>query len=392
MGPSLNEGNDSALLAAFLERNRESFIAEWNEKIIVQDNDPYKHRIVENGDEMYRLAISAVTQQLSANILKTMANRIARERIEANINIGDFIFNINLGRQIIIRNMFEVDVPIAYLQKTIDELNQLFDLFSYYAVSQYTELKNEVIEEKVNFINENHKDKLALLGQISASFVHEFKNPLTAIIGFNKLLLQEYPDVPYLTIIENELQQLNFKVAQFLHTSKSSLTQDTGAQDLLILDLLDEINQLIYASLADSGIEVDISIEESPCIYANRDEIKQVLLNLFINSIEAVKIQDKPRIILVNAFVEGDEAIIHISNNGPSISPQHMETIFEPFFTTKELGTGIGLYVCKKIIEKYNGYMTCTSDEALTTFSLHLPTCIAETDRDAFDEKGKSIG
>ena len=382
MDSSLDKGEYSALLAAFLEENRVSFITEWKEKIIVQENDPYKYQIVENGNEMYRLAITAVTQHFSTNILKTMATRIARERIEANSNIGDFIYNINLGRKIIVRNMFEVEVPIQYLQTTIDELNELFDLFSYYAVSQYTELKNEVIEEKVNFINENHKDKLALLGQISASFVHEFKNPLTAIIGFNKLLLQEYPDMPYLTIIENELQQLNFKVAQFLHTSKSSLTPDTGWQDLPILNLLEEINQLIYASLADSGIDVNISIEGDPCIYANRDEIKQVLLNLFINSIEAVKIQEKPRLILVNAFVEGEEVTIHISNNGPSISPQHMETIFEPFFTTKELGTGIGLYVCKRIIEKYNGHMTCTSDEELTTFSLYLPTCITENSGD----------
>ena len=73
MGTSLNEGNESALLAAFLERNRASFITEWKENIIVQDNDPYKHRIVENGDEMYRLSINAVTQQPSANILKTIA-------------------------------------------------------------------------------------------------------------------------------------------------------------------------------------------------------------------------------------------------------------------------------------------------------------------------------
>jgi signal transduction histidine kinase len=101
--------------------------------------------------------------------------------------------------------------------------------------------------------------------------------------------------------------------------------------------------------------------------------LKQVLLNLIINSIDALKSREQPKVLRVLTCTVNNERIIKISNNGPAIASEYLDTIFEPFFTTKELGTGIGLYVCRKIIEANNGYMTCESNEKETTFSIHFP-------------------
>jgi signal transduction histidine kinase len=361
------------VLVQYFEQRHSQFIDEWNEKIKIDKHDPFKKRIRENGYEMYSLTINSLKESIPEDVIKHLANKVARERLKANVNIGDFLYNINLGRNIILRSIFEANIPIQYIQIFNEIINKQFDTFSFYAVTIYTNLKNEMIEEKNVFINENHKDKLALLGQVSSSFVHEFRNPLTAIIGFNKLLKRENPDLKYLDIIDYELNQLNFRITQFLHTSKAEFNEEEN-EEIYIIDLFDEIQHLTYASLIDENINVDIHISPGFFITAGRNGLKQVLLNLFVNSIDALKDKDQPRKMEIVSKLENGEKVIKVSNNGPAIEREYIESIFEPFFTTKELGTGIGLYVCRKIIESYNGYLKCESNNDLTTFSIHFPT------------------
>ena len=301
-----------------------------------------------------------------------MADEIARDRFEAKANIGQFVNNVNKERSIIVKYIFQANISSNQLQSLINDINHLFDAFSYYAVTTYTCLKNKMLKEKDYFISENHKDKLALLGQISSSFIHEFRNPLTAVIGFNKLLKKENPNLKYLDIIEYELQQLNFRIAQFLHTSRAELNTEQR-ENISIKELLDEIQQLTYASIVDVTIQSEVEIPAEFYITVKREEMKQVLLNLFINAIDALRQIDQPRRLKVQSILTPEEKVITVSNNGPEIDNESIKYIFEPFFTTKELGTGIGLYVCKKIIESYEGYMTCSSNNDLTTFSIHFP-------------------
>ncbi|MDM5212327.1 histidine kinase N-terminal domain-containing protein [Peribacillus sp. NJ4] len=360
------------VLIRYLEENESLFLNEWNETIKINEIDPYKEKVKENGYGMYSLVIQTFKEALSEDVLIRLAYQVAKERLEANINIGDFLYNINLGRNIIIRNVFGANIPIYYMQKFINDINLHFDSFSYHAVTRYTNLTNEVIEEKKSYISENHKDKLAVLGQISSSFVHEFRNPLTAIMGFNKLLKRENPELKYLDIIDYELNQLNFRITQFLHTSKSDFNEEQR-EEISILKLIEEIQELTYANIVDASVNVEIDIYPNLVMTASKDGLKQVFLNLFINSIDALKDREHPRILRINSLIEANERIIRISNNGPAIASELIESIFEPFVTTKELGTGIGLYVCKKIIESNDGYMNCDSNENLTTFSIHFP-------------------
>ncbi|MFJ7928568.1 histidine kinase N-terminal domain-containing protein [Peribacillus sp. NPDC096448] len=360
------------VLIQYLEENESVFLNEWNETIKINEIDPYKEKIKENGYGMYSLVIQTFKEVLSEDVLIKLAYQVAKERLEANINIGDFLYNINLGRNIIIRNLFGANVPINYMQKFINDINLHFDTFSYHAVTRYTNLTNEVIEEKKSYISENHKDKLAVLGQISSSFVHEFRNPLTAIMGFNKLLKRENPGLKYLDIIDYELNQLNFRITQFLHTSKSDFNEEQR-EEISVLKLIEEIQELTYANIVDASVNVEIDIYPNFVMTASKDGLKQVFLNLFINSIDALKDKEHPRILRINSLIEANERIIRISNNGPAIASELIESIFEPFVTTKELGTGIGLYVCKKIIESNDGYMNCDSNENSTTFSIHFP-------------------
>ena len=364
---------NNELLVEFLEDKQTVFLEDWYKNIIIADLDTNKEKMIENGLRMYTLTKFVIKDSFSKDELKEFAYSVAKERLDSNTNIGDFVYNVNLGRSIIMKHVSQSDNLFKVLPNSIDNINQLFDHFIFHAVSRYTYLKDKELQEKTVFINENHKDKLAILGQMSSSFVHEFRNPLTSIIGFTKILKNEHPELPYLDIIEMELNQLKFRITQFLHTSKVEINEDYR-EDILLANLLDDIYQLSYPSIVDTDVIVDTDIDNELAISANRDEIKQVLLNIVINSLDALRYKaTKPRMLTISCFKEDSNLVVDISNNGPAIPTELVETIFDPFFTTKELGTGIGLFVCKKIIEKHGGTITCTSSETLTSFTIHLP-------------------
>lgn len=370
----LNLSNESSkMVAHFLQQNQTYYLREWERNILVDKTDINREKIRENGSLMYNLVLATLTESLSEEKIKQLAYKVAKERVEANINIGDFIYNVNLGRSIIIKCVIQSDICKEDLSQIVDMINKQFDSFCFHAVTRYTELKNRELQEKNSYINQTHKDRLALLGQMSSSFVHEFRNPLTSVIGFVKLLRTDYPTLKYLDIIDLELDQLKFRITQFLHTSKMNVIVEERVEDVSLKILLNEIIEFLYPSIVDRDVSVLTNIDEDAIITVNKAEWKQVFLNILMNSIDAVTQNNHKREVTVSCFSIDEQNIIKISNNGPAIPNETKDTIFEPFFTTKDLGTGIGLYVCKNIVEKYNGTITCDSDEQLTTFEISLP-------------------
>ncbi|MEM5011040.1 histidine kinase N-terminal domain-containing protein [Niallia taxi] len=359
-------------LMLFLKEHQSSFIDEWIDISVIESNDPHKEEIKKNAVTMYGLLIKVLEGEYSNTELQEFAYKVGKERLEADINIGDFIYNVNAGRSILIKYCFQANLPAQELESFVNSLNTLFDTFCYHAVKRYTQLKNRELHTKTQYINDNHMDKLAVLGQISSSFVHEFRNPLTAIIGFNKILRDEYPDLKYLDIIQHELNELNFRITQFLHTSKTEIVKK-GKENVAIDLLFENLKQLCYASTVDNKINLTIETEKPLFLYTFKDELKQVLLNLIMNSIDALKQMPNGRDLKISSRKSTDEIVFVISNNGPMIEEENTKTIFEPFYTTKELGTGIGLFVCKQIIDKIGGTIYCKSDEDWTSFFIHHP-------------------
>ena len=360
-------------LCEYLEQHRSCFLQEWKEKILLDPHDLFKENVEKNGVLMYKLIQNTLLRKNDETHLKELAIKVAHERFEANSNIGDFVFNVNMGRSILVKFILDSKLDKEKLKLSVSSVNQYFDQFCYHAVTQYTEIKNQEIQQNKHFISQSHKDKLAILGQMSSSFVHEFRNPLTSIIGFNKLLRSEYPNLRYLDIIELELDQLKFRITQFLHTSKMDIVGDSKKK-IQLKPLIEDILNFLYPSLVDVDVNVTLTIKEDLHIEVYKDEFKQVFVNLLMNSIDALQQKEKPREIKITVkYVPEETVLIQISNNGPAIPLEVRETIFEPFFTTKDLGTGIGLYVCKNIIEKHSGTMTCYSDHEETIFEIQLP-------------------
>lgn len=366
-------------LLNFFKSQKQQLLYDWDKSIIVSDKDPFRDKILANGESLFNMVLMVfkMTQDELLEYIEHLATSVSLERVEANINIGEFVYNVNLGRSVLYSYLSKAELDWSDMQESINLINFCFDKFLYFAVSHYTEEKNKIIEEKTKFIDSTHQDRLTLLGQMTSSFIHEFRNPLTSIQGFIQLLKSDFPDMKYLDIISNELGQLNFRISQFLLLSKKELIGKEKSYYSLNT-LIEEVLNFLYPSILDGKVKIDKKLSGDPQLYGYADEIRQVFINIIFNAIDVLGHQSSknPLIGIVSESLDGTSVKITVSNNGPMIPEEIQKTIFEPFFTTKKLGTGLGLFVCKEIIEKHKGEIYCKSMPKNTSFSIILPIAL----------------
>ncbi|MDF2679707.1 MAG: hypothetical protein K0R47_897 [Brevibacillus sp.] len=365
-------------LTTFLDEHEATIVEAFRAQVVVSEDDQFKDFIHLNGQAMYRMVVGYFREQITHEDIKQLAYKVAHERNLADINIGDFVFNVCLGRRLIVDLLQQGSFSPAILVPAITKVNDCFDVFLVHAVSKYTDLKNNDLAEMNLFIERSHKDRLTILGQLASSFVHEFRNPLTSIIGFSKLLKEDYPDLPYVDIIVNELFQLNYRVSQFLLVSKKGVIL-RKSEVFNINQLFEEILAFLYPNIVDVNADIQCRIDPSCELTGYRDEIKQVFINIISNALDALQRKASNKIIAIDVLQADGTTHVSISNNGVCIPPDLLNVIFEPFFTTKELGTGIGLFVCKEIIERHAGTITCESTDQNTTFTMQFSPVTGRT-------------
>ena len=368
-------------LITFFAHNKNQLVQEWENAIMIYHGDPFKGNIRENGEALLDviLKMHTISKEELLTVIEKIAIDISEQRVMADINIGDFVYNVNIGRTILYSYLSRTGLTWSELQKSINDINFCFDKFLYFAVSHFSEAKNKIIEEKTLFIDSTHQDRLTLLGQMTSSFIHEFRNPLTSVQGFIQLLKADYPNMKYLDIISSELDQLNFRISQFLLLSKKELI---GKEKVYfkLNNLIDEVLNFLYPSILDGKVKILNHLNGDFTLNGYADEIRQVFINIIFNAIDVLNHHEaeNPTIGIKSTLENHTMIKISISNNGPVIPAELHKTIFEPFFTTKKLGTGLGLFVCKEIIEKHKGKLTCDSSDDITTFSIYLPVAARE--------------
>lgn len=214
-------------------------------------------------------------------------------------------------------------------------------------------------------------EKLALLGQMAAGIAHEIRNPLTSIKGFIQLFRSNHLKEEYVDLVLSELDRINAIVGEFLVLAKPSAAVLVEKD---VKNLIKDVVTLINTQSILNNVQIFLEFDRDlPRISCEENQLKQVLLNLFKNSIEAM-----PRggIIDVKVMVKEEGKIsIQIIDQGIGISKDRIQTLGEPFYTTKEKGTGLGLMTCYKIIESHNGELLIESEvNHGTTVEIVLPT------------------
>lgn len=356
------------------------FLASHKKKIIyeLQSKDNIsisnKEKTIKYFLILFNFLISAAQQNESDGIekLNTLSLKATTSEIKAGTDIKGFLHTLSiLKAQIFLHLNKQNESPILIKDAQL-RINDCFDLFINTSIPKFIELSNEVNLRENSQITEKHRERLTLLGQMTSSFVHEFRNPLTSIKGFIQLLRAEYPELKYLNIISSELEQLNSRISQFLLISRKEQVETNSILFQLNL-LIEEVITFLYPSIVDSNVKVESFVEEDIYIRGNPEEIRQVLLNIIFNALDVLSQTNEPLITIASNKVKSNMVQLTIANNGPKISEELLKNIFQPFTTTKKVGTGLGLFVCKEIIEKHKGTLSCTSSNKWTHFKILLP-------------------
>ncbi|KXH79816.1 ATP-binding protein [Sporosarcina sp. HYO08] len=218
-----------------------------------------------------------------------------------------------------------------------------------------------------------HLGTLSTVGQLAASIAHEIRNPMTTLKGFVQLLKISARDEAqkYLSVIDSEIERMEIILSEMLVLSKPSEKEKTP---ISLQKLLTNVIQILYPQTIKDRLTID-QVEftgNSSIIYGNGDRIKQVLLNLFKNSLEAMSPGGTLTIELVEN--EKEQLVLTIGDTGAGISAKQIDRIFTPFFTSKVDGTGLGLPFVKKTVEEHGGKIAVESEEGKgTVFTLVFP-------------------
>ena len=216
-------------------------------------------------------------------------------------------------------------------------------------------------------------ERLATLGELMAGVAHEVRNPLTAIRGYVQIIRQQTSQPEhqeYLSVVLNEIDSINKVIQQLLDFSRPRQSQ---WQQVRLNALIEETLILVQTSGIQARISFTTELDASlTAIVADRELLKQVILNILINAVQAIGARGEIR-IRTWQYTALQQAVM-IEDNGSGIDIALQKKIFDPFFTTKASGTGLGLALSQRIINAHQGDIHVVSMPGCgATFTLILP-------------------
>lgn len=223
---------------------------------------------------------------------------------------------------------------------------------------------------------QSNQKKLEELGKLSAILAHEIRNPLSVLklnldnLGLSENLSDE--DKQIIELCKRATNRIEFLIDNTLNLTRKS---NEHLEFVNINDTINNALQILDFRIRDNNIKLIKHLSHDiPLLKLNTNKILQVFINLITNSIEALATCNKEKEISISTKLENDIIKFAIKDNGKGISEQNQKKIFDDFFTSKKNGTGIGLSVCKIILEEYNAkfYFESKIDE-FTIFYIDFP-------------------
>jgi len=257
---------------------------------------------------------------------------------------------------------------------TNDEITQLLRVGDLVAVA----LENSRVIERLR-----DRDRLALLGEMAAGLAHEIRNPLGAIKSAVQYLQESAADGEgrdFLKITLAEVDRLDRVVSKFLDYARP-----TGGA-FTPFDLNEAIRKtlkLLEAGEIPAGVKLELLLAERlPFVSGDADQIKQVIINLVLNALQAMDGAGTLRLQTEHAVsthgTDDGHVVLRVIDSGPGIPSEVRSKLFSPFFSTREGGTGLGLAICKRVVEAHGGRVGVRgATGGGAELSVHLPVCLA---------------
>src|SRR5690554_371306 len=381
-------------LAAMLEGADDYIVeskmsAENIERSVRYSYERYKSRLrVEQRESRYRNlfersinAIAITDKQLmitESNQALVQLLKQPRENLQDNC-IGKYFiekesylkFEEKVFKQGLVKS-FEADLLRSDEQKLFCEITTvaMFDLE--HKVNGYQLIINDLSEIKKHEQRVLRAEKLGMTGRIARGIAHEVRNPLTNInlaMDHIKEELKDYKELDtYISIIERSSERINNLIGDLLSSSKPSALD---IKDNSINSLLEETAKLAADRIRLKGIKLVRDYGEEMKIPFDFHNLKNAMLNIIINAIEAV---DEKGMLTIKKTVSMDEVHIEISDNGKGIDQDTLKKMFDPFFTGKHNGMGLGLTTTQNIVQQHAGSIDIESEvDEGTTFIISLP-------------------
>jgi signal transduction histidine kinase len=340
---ALQCGADKFLTKPYNENHLISTIQHLNENLKGQD-PPQKGITISYRDETY--FITSTRSQIINLLLSTYETAVTKnlELSEAQ----DELKRLNQGLEEI------VDQRTATLCVEVNE-------------RKATEAALQATNEEIKTISQQlwQAEKLATMGELASSIAHELNNPLATIsLRVESLIAQSTGDNPRLReleIIGKEIERMSNLVSNLLQFSRRSQPQISTVN---VSDEIEKTLELIHYHLRKHNITVAREFKpEGPLIHADRQQMRQLFLNLFTNASDAMP-EGGTLMIRVTKHPEEKQICIEIADTGVGIPPEILPKVLEPFYTTKPegKGTGLGLAICRRIAQAHNGTLNITSE------------------------------
>jgi len=254
-------------------------------------------------------------------------------------------------------------------------------LFLFRDMTQLRELKKEVETTR----------HLAAIGKLAGGVAHEIRNPLSSIKGFATYFGKRYAnnsqDRETAQIMVQEVERINRSITQLLEFAKPMAVENRVVQ---VDDLISHSLKLVRHDLDKKSIDAIVNIQTDKTSFrTDPDRMNQILLNLYMNAINAMEVGGKLVVDLL-ALPDGNGLEIHVTDNGSGIEKEHLDEVFDPYFTTRPEGTGLGLSIVYRIVENLKGDIRVESDrEKGSRFLIRLPGIVQENpgEEDTYDQK-----
>ncbi len=327
-------------------------------------------------DEVRKLALVSIASLLAALLVTLVATNLALSPLRRLDRTIDRIVqgNYGAGSQRAAESRHSAPKEFAVLESKLDLLGQQYSG----ARESAKELRHDVDQLLERMASQlDVASRLAAISRLTGGVAHEIKNPLNAIalrLDFLKAKLgaPEEELVQDIDVLAREIQRLDRVVKTFLDFSRPV---EVHFEDVDLAALAREVADLMTPPARLAHIDLEVNSPGEPVIVrGDADLIKQAVLNLVTNAIEAMKSGGNIR--LTTAPVDG-QATLEVSDNGPGIPASQRDRVFQLYFTTKGKGSGIGLALTYRAVQLHNGTIAFDSEEGLgTRFLLRFPAAI----------------
>jgi len=216
-------------------------------------------------------------------------------------------------------------------------------------------------------------DRLNLVGEMAATIGHEIRNPMTSVRGFLQMFCsnEKYKeDHAFLQLMIDELDRANNIISEFLGMAKN---KNVNLKPCNLNIIIHSLYPMLYSDALRRDMNIMLSLNSTPLIFVDENEIRQLIINLSKNGLESMNAGGT---LIISSSIINNQVVLSIKDMGSGLPPEIIDNIGTPFLTTKPMGTGLGLAVSYSIASRNNAVIEFDTGPQGTTFNIAFPHCL----------------